>query len=186
MQFNGYNTAIVSRGFSLIEVVIGMVVMSIAFAVISSLILPTEQQSADQLHQIKAAELAQSYLNEIQGKAFDENSDKAGGIIRCGENLTVCTNEIDFGPDTDEIDDITGDILRHLFDDVDDYHLYSEKITSTSSSLHDGYRGFSLAINVTYNGTQIGLAADAAKEVSINVTTPLGTVITFTTYRVNY
>lgn len=75
-----------SRGFTLVEIIIGIVVLSISLSIISTLIAPAEQKSADQILQVKAAELAQSLLNDISSRAFDHNSDMAGGILRCGEN----------------------------------------------------------------------------------------------------
>lgn len=183
---NTFNTssqlspAIKQQGFSLIEIIVGIVVLTLSFSIITTLILPTEQQSADQLHQIKAAELAQSLLNEIQGKAFDENSDRTGGLIRCGENGTTCTSEENFGPEE-------GANNRRLFDDVDDYHEYTEILNSSEGAFHSGYNSFSLSISVTYDGLTLGLSENGlAKKVTITATTPLGSDITFSSYRANY
>ena len=106
------NFHVLSKGFTLIETIVGIVVLSISFSIITTLIYPAVEQSADQLHQIRAAELGQSLLNEITGHAFDENSDHAGGEYRCHENGIICST--DMKSETGE--------NRLLFDDVDDYN----------------------------------------------------------------
>ena len=50
-------TLLKSHGFTLIETIIGIVVLSIAFSILTTLIYPLANQSAEQVHQIKAAEL---------------------------------------------------------------------------------------------------------------------------------
>ncbi len=59
--------------------------LSISLSIVSILIAPTEQKSADQILQVKAAELGQSLLNDISSRAFDEKSDMVGGLLRCDE-----------------------------------------------------------------------------------------------------
>ena len=120
--FNAFSNSC-QQGFTLIETIVGIVVLSIAFSIFTTLIFPLANQSAEQVHQIKAAELGQSMINEILAKAFDENSEMSGGYYRCGEDQnndgeiksadnetcsTVLTNE-----EGNE---------RELFDDVDDYN----------------------------------------------------------------
>jgi prepilin-type N-terminal cleavage/methylation domain-containing protein len=74
-----FNKPTKQSGFTLIEIIVGIVVLSISYALLTSLIYPLASQSAAQIHQIRAAELGQSMVNEILGKAFDENSDMSGG-----------------------------------------------------------------------------------------------------------
>jgi MSHA pilin protein MshD len=118
MQFSHYLNHSYQKGFTLIETIVGMVVLAISFSILTTLIYPVAQQSADQLHQVKAAELAQSVLNEIQNKAFDNNSDMAGGRVRCGDiDAGDCSTAM--GPDT--VSGITETIAT--FNDVDEYNL---------------------------------------------------------------
>ncbi len=51
------------RGFTLIELIVGIVVLSISFSLLTTLILPLSEKSAEQLHQVRAAELGQSMMN---------------------------------------------------------------------------------------------------------------------------
>jgi len=172
-----------SRGFTLIEIIIGIVVLSISLSVISTLIGPAEQKSADQILQVKAAELGQSFLNDISARAFDENSDMAGGLVRCGEpndGSNDCTTQANFGPEAGEND-------RGLFNDVDDFDNYSELINANDVGLHSSYDSFTVDVQVIYDGTSLGLASNFdAKRITVTVTTPLGTAIEFATHKANF
>lgn len=196
MVFKSPKPISLSSGFTLIEIIIGIVVLSISLSIVIQLIAPTEQQSADQIHQIKAAELGQSMLDEILAKAFDEKSDKAGGRNRCDEDQD--------GSGTLESDELCTTILareeandRNLFDDVDDYNGYSGKASSINEALDGGYDSFKVAVRVEYDisdpsdvqGLRLGLSSvgtPLAKFVTVTITTPLGTEIEFSGYKANF
>lgn len=168
-------------GFTLIETVIGIVVLSIAFSIMTTLIYPAITKSADQIHQIRAAELGQSLLNEIQGRAFDQNSDMAGGIVRCGETGAAnCTAQASLG--NEEADN------RSLFNDVDDYNNLLLK-DSLNNDLSGIYKGYSVSVTVTndsdYDGSYDGVD-NIAKLITVVVTTPTGQNISFSTYKANF
>ena len=175
-----------NSGFTLIEIIIGIVVLSISLSIVSTLIAPAEQQSADQIHQVKAAELGQSFLNDISARAFDENSDMAGGLVRCGEPDVAsnpCTLVGSFGPDT--VSGITE--TRATFNDVDDFHTYSQQFNANDENLHTSYTNFTIDVQVTYDGLSLGLVNDLhAKLITVTITTPLGTEIKFATHKANF
>lgn len=77
--------SLVATGFTLIELIIGVVVLAFAFSLIATLIFPQAIRSAEPVLQVRAANLAQAFVEEIQGKAFDDNSAQSGGTLRCGE-----------------------------------------------------------------------------------------------------
>ena len=182
------------RGFTLIETIIGIVVLSIAFSIFTTLIYPLANQSAEQVHQIKAAELGQSMINEILGKAFDENSDMSGGFYRCGEDQNddgeikaadgetcsaVLTNE-----ESDE---------RELFDDVDDYNGLTsiEGSLGSDDSLTSLYIGYNVNVKVIndsdYDGdSDSGDNNYTAKLITVTITTPQDFNFVFAVYRVNF
>lgn len=174
-----------AKGFTLLELVIGIVVLAISFSIITSFIVPQSEQSANQIHQIRAAELGQSLMNEILAKAFDEQSDLAGGAVRCGETgLNACTISSSFGPDGAE--------TRASFDDVDDYHNLNESgdniqgISGDNSlaGLYSGYRvQVAVAYDDTFNGSNTG---SLVKRIDITVTTPSGENVQFATYKANF
>jgi MSHA pilin protein MshD len=170
------------NGFTLIEIIIGIVMLSISLAIVSSLIAPTEKQSADNLLQIKAAELGQSLLNDISSRAFDHNSDMSGGRIRCGEPDNVsnpCTAANKLGPDI-------GENERKDYNDVDDFHGYIVNENSLDDSLGQSYSSFNVNVTVQYAGADLGLASNLAKRITVSVTTPLGTEIKFATHKTNF
>ncbi len=179
------------KGFTLIETIVGIVVLAISFSVLTSLIYPIAQQSAEQLHQVKAAELAQSMLNEIQNKAFDENSDMAGGLLRCGE--TGASNcSINMGPDT-----VSSTETRATFNDVDDYNglVYSAgEIKNSQGQTLNLYLGYTMRISVCndsdYSGPNCDGVVDAntstAKLITVIITTPTDFSLQFSTYRANF
>jgi MSHA pilin protein MshD len=185
------------QGFTLIEIIVGIVVLSIAFSIFTTLIYPLANQSAKQVHQIKAAELGQSMINEIIAKAFDENSDKSGGVYRCGEDSNndgeikladdeTCTESLELGPDDTE--------TRKTFDDVDDYHGLSimESSLGGDDSLNDIYVGYQINVKVINDSTYDGEYDEAvddnstAKLITVTVTTPQDFDFVFAVYRANF
>jgi MSHA pilin protein MshD len=180
----GYSRRI--KGFTLVEAVVGIVVLAISFSILTTLIYPIAEQSAEQLHQVKAAELGQSVLNEIQNKAFDENSDRAGGAVRCSE-LSQGNCSTTMGSEGES---------RSTFDDVDDYNgleygsVYSQAdIENSTGQTLTGYSGYSMRISVandeSFNGSLAGNNS-TAKLITVIITTPTGNNITFATYRANF
>ena len=100
-------------GFTLIEIIVGITVLSIGLSIITTSLLPTSVNSAAMVQQIRSAELAQAVLNEILSKSYDENSDRQNGIIRCNEvNAAAPTCTIVIGNEGEG---------RADFDDVDGY-----------------------------------------------------------------
>jgi len=146
------NSALIKQqaGFTLVELVIGIVVLAIALTMITGVLGPLYQRSTDPWHQVRAAELGHSFLNEIMARSFDENSDRAGSEFRCDASsdpldvtyeagadlcsdepvLTTppipCANQTAFvfscsiAPCWGPDPDDTGG--RSGFDDVDDFH----------------------------------------------------------------
>ncbi|TRX52802.1 prepilin-type N-terminal cleavage/methylation domain-containing protein [Thalassomonas sp. M1454] len=186
------NASKFQQGFTLIELVIGMTVMVVAIGFMMAAMLPREKQSADQIHLIRAAELGQSLMNEITSKSFDENTDRTGGLLRCNETGAVaCTGY-------DELRAEAGE-SRANFDDVDDFNGLTNLSDALGEDIAQQYFGFNVSVNVTYdnnyNGTfdagsddysgNIITNTDLVKRITIVVTTPLGTPITFANYKAN-
>ncbi|MFB0980304.1 MAG: type II secretion system protein [Alteromonadaceae bacterium] len=176
-------------GFTLIEIIVGIVVLSITYAVLTTLIYPLASQSAAQVHQIRAAELGQSMINEILGKAFDENSDMSGGALRCGEvSAGLCTTSANLNADGSE--------ERGDYNDVDDYNAIrftdAEIVNSQGNSISDVYVGFSMNVTVIYDSDYSGsyeAGVDdekTAKLITITVRSPQSDDYTFSVYRVNF
>ena len=185
MQINP-RPLLTNKGFTLIETIIGIVVLGISFAILTSLIHPLSQQSAEQLHQVKAAALANSVLNEIQNKAFDNNSDMSGGIVRCGEaTAPACTLSNALGPDD-------GETSRALFDDVDDYNgldYGAGQIENSQGAVLSTYLGYQMSISVCNDANYDGSCSgdnSSAKLITVTITIPTNFPMNFSTYRTNF
>lgn len=178
-----------THGFTLVELVIGIIVFSIALVLFTSLIVPQAIRSVDPIFQVRASELGQSMINEIASKSFDEASDRTGGSVLCSSAVApLCTASINLGPDGES---------RANFDDVDDYHNLPVTSGEIKNSLDEIttlngtnlYAGFSLNITVVYDADMNG-EADAArgntKLITVTVTTPNDEDIVFSTFRSNY
>ena len=173
-------------GFTLIELIVGIIVLTISLAVISTLIAPAEEKSADNVLQIKASELAQSLMNDITSRAFDHHADMSGGFVRCDETGGIACTSI-LGPENGvdgRID--AGEDERNKYNDVDDFDQFSAKVNSTDGDLDSGYSQFIINVRVVYAGEDLGLTNRGAKRITVTVTTPLGTAIEFTSHKVNF
>ncbi|MCL1129575.1 type II secretion system GspH family protein [Shewanella sairae] len=175
------------KAFTLVELVVGMVVISIAFVLLSTMLFPQAERSADTLHRVRSAELAHSILNEIWGKRYDQNTNANGGVPACGaaENTLLglpkgedCS--VSLGPDT--INGVRE--TRNDYNDVDDYNglNINSPMLNTSGTYAERYKNYLLSVSVTYNNP----ASLNTKLVTINVTTPNGEVITYNAIRSNY
>lgn len=183
-----------SNGFTLVELIIGIVILSVSFTVIFSMIVPAATQSALQINQIRASELGKSMLNEVMSKSFDENSDRVSGTLRCGEDINVdgtvdsndaCSTVMGY----DGGDEFGGN--RSAFDDVDDYNGLTSIDNSLGGSLSDLYNGFTLLVNVCNDSQYDGDCTNGgdnqtAKFIVITVTTPTGNKVVFSSYRSNF
>jgi MSHA pilin protein MshD len=174
-----------SKGFTLIELVIGIIVFSIALVMFTSLIVPQAIKSVDPIFQVRAAELGQSLINEIASKSFDEESARTGGSNFCTTN---CSNIADLGPD---------DETRVSFDDVDDYNGLTVSDAEIKNALDQTtvlagsnlYQGFSVNVSVVYDADMNGIAdtiVGNTKLITVTVTTPNDEDIIFSTFRSNY
>jgi MSHA pilin protein MshD len=173
----------IAKGFTLIELIVGIVVLSISFSLLISLILPLSEKSAEQLHQVRASELGQSMMNEIIGRAFDQKSDMAGGLIRCGENGVVCTGY-------DELGSENGESTRDLYNDVDDYidFDFSNETNALGESFSSLYPGFNVEVSVCYSNFSANCSnsIELAKLITITVTTPQDFNFVFSFYKANF
>ncbi|GAA5218989.1 prepilin-type N-terminal cleavage/methylation domain-containing protein [Corallincola platygyrae] len=199
-----------ARGFTLIEVIVGIVVLAIALTLMTTLLFPQAERSVDPFHQVRASELGHSLLNEILTKKFDECSNHTGdvrsdldctnnpsGSYRCDEAgpsgvFIPCIDTIPRCPSS-TISSATeeGANNRVNYDDVDDYHCLDQSGDEIENALGeplvDFYHNYRVQVLVAYDGNALGFANNrAAKRVSIRVTLPSGEQIDFSGYRGNY
>lgn len=168
------------RGFTLVEIIVGIVVLAIALTLITSIILPAARQSVTPVYQVRAAELGQAMLNEILSKSFDEQSDRQGGQVRCGEEGVNCTDSSNFGPDNED---------RDRFDDVDDYHQLTSIESALGEDLSNRYPNYTVLVDVCYSdssGTCGNQPDPLFKRILVTVTTPEGQNFDFSAVRGNF
>jgi len=173
------------KGFTLIELIIGIVMFAIALSIITALIAPQAKKSAEPIVALRASEFGQSLMNEIQSKSFDEHSDRSAPFKRCGEisiGAEACTAPADFGVDNSE--------TRTSYNDVDDYiALSNQPITNSLGEVLSQYSDFNLVITVQYDSDFNELTINDGttfKRITIEVTSPLGEVYGFSAYKGNY
>jgi len=173
------------KGFTLIELIIGIVMLAIALSIITALIAPQAQKSAEPIIALRASELGQSLMNEIQSKSFDEHSDRSPPFKRCGEislGAEACTAPTDLGADNSE--------TRTSYNDVDDYiALSNQPITDSLGEVLAQYSDFNVAIDVEYDSDfneSTNNDGTTFKRITIEVTSSLGEVYGFSAYKGNY
>jgi MSHA pilin protein MshD len=143
-------------GMTLIELVAVIVILAISLAGVTAAISSAISRSSDVLIETRALALAQSYLDEILSRRFDEHS-APRGIPPC-RSLTPgprpCTDPNDLGPDGIE--------TRADFDDVDDYHGLDEgdgqvnPLLDSEGNQREGYENFRVRVSVRYLALGVG------------------------------
>jgi MSHA pilin protein MshD len=178
-------------GFTLVELVTGIVVLAIALSLFLAFLVPLSVRSVDPIFQVRAAELGQAYMNEIMSKSFDEESSRDGTGLRC--------NEVGESPcRTIDPNSTVGN--RLVFDDIDDYNNINvtggQLLNSSNQAIlrSDGrnlYEGFSVSVTTFYDDDFDGVNDGASvignvKLVTLTVTTPNAEQISFSAYKTNY
>jgi len=163
--------------FTLVELVITIVLTGIAVVMFSGIYASTQLKSISPVFQVKAAELAQSYLEEISLRRFDENS-PIGNQLRCDQaTQPPCSNTL--GSDTGEI--------RINFDDVDDYNNLNESPPKDAlGNNRSGFNNFSLSVSVSYAGTDHGFSQRDLKKIIVTITSPENDQFVFSVYKGNF
>lgn len=182
-----------SSGFTLVEVIFGIVLMAIVLTIVTGLLAPQAKQSAEPVIQVKANELGQAMMNEILSRSFDENSERSTPYRRCGEvGYDSCTPRANLGPENHEIDS-GGVPIRQSFNDVDDYigfYPTANLRNSLGQDISGEYPGFSIEVMVEYDDDIDGSPDTATsanlKLIVIEVMAPNNEVFGFSAYKGNY
>ncbi len=169
------------RGFTLVEMIVGIVAFGILMTLIIGVFAPQVVRGTDPLFSMRAAELGQTYLEEILGKRFSEVS-QSGNQFRCDETggPGACTA---LGLDAGETAD-----APNTFDDVDDYSALNNAPVLDQSGAPRGvaYEGFAVTVAVAYAGADIGLNNSDAKRITVTVTDPGRQSYIFAAYKTNF
>ena len=190
------------RGFTLIEIIIGIVVLSIALTGGLSLLISQVDAYRDPLIKEKSVQIAKRVVHEIQIRAYDEKSDIGGGIFRCSETvggISRCSET--YGTDP-------GELMLDTLDDVDDFdtaklclklsgsyscsdnnylpvvYFFSDAADeATQKKYNDYYAGFLVKIEVV--PAKISGDADSAKKITVTVRQSDGLEIEYSFIKAN-
>lgn len=152
-------------GFTLIELIVGIVLMAIALTFMTNAFFSNPGRSVEPMMQIRAAEFGQALLGEILSKNFDETT-PIGGVPAC----VVCTASGSLGSEGES---------RSTYDDVDDYNDSCGSPMALADSLGNGvsnFNGYGMEVCVSYDGDYDGLADTNinAKLIQVNIYLPSG------------
>jgi MSHA pilin protein MshD len=175
-----------SAGFTLVEIIVGLVISSIAVSLVATLIFPLYARSVEPVFQIRAAELAQSILDDALSRRYDQAT-PAGGSPPC--DAASCTAAGALGREGLEAD-------RGDFNDVDDFNIFCgpdfdpQDVNGEVIAELDNYKvSVCVAYDGNYNGVLNEAAADEinAKLITVTVTPPVqASVVEISAYRGNY
>jgi len=153
-------------GFTLVEAVITIAIISVALLAISQALAFGLRHSSDGISHARTINLAQAYFEEISAKRYAETT-PVGGVPACSPSTIACGS---IGPEAGE--------SRDTFDDVDDYDgLLDSPPRDALGNTRPAYESYSVAISVRYlSNTEVSAtgADDVtdAKRVAVEVTAP--------------
>ncbi len=184
------------RGVSLVELIMFIVITSVALTGILLVMNVVTKSSADPMLHKQALAIAESLLEEVELMPFtycDPDDANAGAAASAG--ACAATPEA-LGPET--IGTVTEDrygtsapAVNASFDNVNDYHGFT--MNSGNGGIKDIYgtaipalSGYSATVAVTDQGAAfVGTAGDAL-QITVSVTAPDGAAVTLDGYRTRF
>ena len=177
-----------AAGLSLIEVVVFIVILGIAFVGMLMLYNKVTEASVDPVLRKQTLAIAASLLEEIELRAFTY-CDPNDANVYTAANSGACTNAETIGPNEPAANAETR-YAEPRFDNVNDYHGFSmagANIRGADGSFVGGLADYSVAVTVANAGADFGLAADAALLITVAAThAPTGVAVSLQGYRFRY
>lgn len=185
------------RGFTLIEIVVGIVVLAVAMTIVTGVFLPQANKMTGPMYQIKATALGKSIMNQVLIRYYDENNLVLGSFSPC----LNCTSAANLGTDGSENRNNPSG-----FNDVDDYNVYCDVNDDSSANtdydpqlarqqltnnVDNSYNGYGIRICVSLAADKFvpnspANTNDVAKRVSLTVFMPNNEEISFASFKGNY
>ncbi|MFT6905238.1 MAG: MSHA pilin protein MshD [Oleiphilaceae bacterium] len=167
-------------GVTLVELVISIIIISIAMVALMNAFSVSMLGSADPLWRNKTLKLAQLYLDEILAKNYDHATPVGGMPVI---DAPDCTN---LGKDGSED--------RENFNDVDDYDSITNEVPlSLIASLDSSYSAYRISVDVVCAGDEVGAVdinnlvdSNQAKKITVKITPPGQAEISFAAYKGNF
>lgn len=152
------NSLYANRGVTLVELIIFIVIISIALVVLLNVFAFQVTNSVDPVARVQALERGQAVLDEILSRKFADNT-PTGGVPACSACAPI-------GTATEGSDN-----------DVGDYH----NTTDATDPLYP------VDIFVTEAGADLpGVANDQARLITVVISIPNGETLTLNAYKVNF
>jgi len=150
-------------GVSLLELVVFIVVVSIALGALFSVFNHSIINSVDPMVNVRALECAQAKLDEVIARKFDENT-PTGGVPACGSAEAAAVA-------------CSGIAVDAGFDDIGDYN---------GQNFVDG--DCNVTVAVIGEGTDLGLADNASlvRLITVTSTMPDGDTVRLSAYHTNF
>lgn len=155
-------TAIQQQGVTLIETIVFIVVIAVTLTAMVNVFTQYMGNSVDPIVHIRALECAQTKLDEISARRFDENS-PTGGIPACSsaeDGAVSCA----------------GIVADAGLDDVGDFNNHVDNSNPDCTT----------TVSVVESGADLGIANNQARKITVNTTSRGGGSATLTTYRTNF
>ncbi len=179
------------RGFTLVELVVGIVVLAIAMIIMNTLLISQSKDALEPLYRLRASQLGQGIMQDVLARAYDEQSDHNGGLYRCSEVwdsdniLHPCTTLAGFGVDH-ESGESEGE--HQNFNDVDDFITDGFQPASDygdilGDDLSSQYNNYYIDIAVEFFNINNG---NDSKKIIITIKTPSNEELRFSALKGNY
>lgn len=161
------------RGVTLVELILSIVIISLAVTGLFPLLSMTTRHSADPMIQHQAVAIAEAYLEEVMLLPFDE-FDASG------------TAEGPLGIDA-------GETARGLYDDVNDYRGHTDvgaRSLTNPAAVIPGLDRYTVTVDVQNDGNltagALAVPGASAELVTVRVTHPDGVDVVLAGYRTRY
>ena len=168
-----------NRGFTLVELVVGIVVLAIAMMIMNTMLISQSKDALEPLYRLRASQLGQSIMQNVLSRSYD------GGLYRCGEiwettgSIEVCSATLGTDSTAEK------DSGHQNFNDVDDF-ITSDFISAVTygdvlgDSLPSQYANYAVKIEAEI------VTANVSKKISVIIKTPSGEEIRFSVLKGNY
>ena len=180
-------------GFSLIELVVAIVILSIGVMSFLTLIINVSQNSVDPQIRVQGNAIARAYLEEVMLTRFCEpnfNPD-ADASTSCSAECSVSACSTASPNACGGINAIGGaEVSRAVFDDVCDYNgLNDVGVQDQNGNPIGTLSDYTVNVTITDTGNMLnGLNANAGQvvRIDINVSHVTGTTTSLTGFKTNY
>lgn len=147
-------------GVTLVELIVFIVVISLTLGALLSVYRHSVVNSVDPLVRLRLLELAQSRLDIALTLGYDANT-PPGGVPACGSLVP------------------SGQPSAPAC-------VGSGGVSALNDQVDSPFPGYTRSITVVTAGTDLGLANDQAKRITVVVSAPNGESLTLTAYRTNF